>query len=58
MFFTLWTTGNAMNKLLNAMIAGAAALVLTSGFAGAADQPNRRKNRRARRRIGRAILVR
>ena len=26
-----------MNKLLNAMIAGAAALVLTSGFAGAAD---------------------
>jgi hypothetical protein len=27
-----------MNKLLNSMIAGAAALVLTSGFAGAADQ--------------------
>ena len=26
-----------MNKLLNAMIAGAAALVLMSGFAGAAD---------------------
>lgn len=26
-----------MNKLLNVMIAGATALVLTSGFAGAAD---------------------
>ena len=26
-----------MNKMLNVMIAGAAALVLTSGFAGAAD---------------------
>ena len=26
-----------MNRLLNAMIAGATALVLTSGFAGAAD---------------------
>lgn len=36
-----------MNKLLNAMIAGAAALVLTSGFAGAADttKPTQEKPR-------------